>query len=260
MGLAIVISFALAAVFAQYISPYDPTRANLGVALQGPSLAHLLGTDHLGRDILSRIIHGGQTSLLMGVVAVGIAMAIGLPIGLVAGYYGKFWDLALMRLVDVMLSFPGLLLAILIVAVLGPSVENAMVAVGISSVPLFARLIRGSALSIKELEYVEAARVIGLNDAGIILKYILPNCLSPVLVQATLRIGTAILTAAGLSFLGLGAQPPLPEWGAMLSQGRDYIQMANHIAAFPGLAIMLVVLGFNLLGDALSESLNPQLG
>jgi peptide/nickel transport system permease protein len=218
-----------------------------------------MGQDQVGRDILTRVMYGGRLSLLVGFIAVGIAIVIGAPLGLVAGYVGGAMDLLLMRVVDLMMAFPGILLAILVVAVLGPGIQNVMLAVGVSGVPLYLRLMRASTLSVRQAEYVEAARVLGQTTPRILLSHIAPNCLAPLVVQATLRVGTAILTAASLSFLGLGVQPPTPEWGSMISEGRTYITTAPHMTIFPGMTIMLAVLGFNMLGDALNDALNPRL-
>jgi peptide/nickel transport system permease protein len=248
-----------AALVAPLLSPYDPQAVDLALAGQGPSAEHPLGGDELGRDLLTRILVGARLSLLTGFVAVGVALVVGLPAGLVAGYFGGVWDQALMRLMDLLLAFPTLLLAILIVMVLGPSAQSAMVAVGVASVPIFARLVRSATLTVRELAYVEAARGLGQSSREIIRRHVLPNVLSPVIVQSTLRTATAILTAAGLGFLGLGAQPPVAEWGLMLSQGRGHLQNAPHIVLFPSLAILLAVLAFNLVGDGLNDALNPRM-
>jgi peptide/nickel transport system permease protein len=259
LGIALIALLALAAVLAPTLAPHEPTALDLGRAYQPPSRAHWLGTDEVGRDILSRVLHGARLSLLTGVVAVAVALALGLPIGLTAGWAGRGVDVLLTGVVDVLLAFPTLLLAILIVTVLGAGAESAMLAVGLSSVPVFARLVRASTLTIRELDYVAAARAAGAGPAAILARHVLPNALSPLVVQSTLRTATAILTAAGLGFLGLGAQPPTAEWGLMLSQGRAYLQAAPHIVLFPSLAIMLAVLAFNLSGDALNDALNPRL-
>ncbi len=255
----IVLLLVLAALAAPLPSAYDPNLVDLSSTAQPPSAAHLLGTDELGRDELTRILYGGRITLLTGVVALIVALGIGLPAGLVAGYRGGLIDLGLMRLMDLMLAFPGLLLAILVVTILGPTAESAMVAVGVASIPSFALLVRAATLSLREMAYVEAARVTGLSWSGILWRHILPNTLPVVVVQSTLRMGTAILTAAGLGFLGLGAQPPAAEWGLMLNQGRAYLQMAPHIVVFPSLAILLAVIALNLAGDALNDALNPRL-
>ena len=228
--------------------------------MTSPGSEFLFGTDDKGRDILSRVLYGSQLSLLVGVVAVTIGACIGVPVGLVAGYYGGWWDTVLMRIIDVLLAFPGMLLALAIVSALGPSLFNVMLAVGIFSIPTFARLVRGSTLAVKKLEYVDAIRALGAGDGRILFIHILPNVLSPIIVQGTLRLATAILTAAGLSFLGMGAQPPSAEWGAMLSSGRDFIFSAPYVAIFPGLAIAFLVIGFNLFGDGLRDALDQRMG
>ncbi|MCP8615891.1 nickel transporter permease [Salirhabdus salicampi] len=251
--------FALVAIFAPWIAPYDPTQVDLMKKLQGPSWDHWMGTDDKGRDILSRVIMGSRLSLAVGVISVAIGAIVGIILGLVAGYYGRWLDTAIMRFIDVLLAFPGILLALAIISALGPSLINVMIAIGIFSIPTFARIVRGSTLSEKKMEYVDAIRSLGATDGRIIFVHILPNILSPIIVQGTLRLATAILSAAGLSFLGMGAQPPSPEWGAMLSQGRSFLYSAPHVAAFPGLAIAFVVLGFNLLGDGLRDVLDPRM-
>jgi ABC-type dipeptide/oligopeptide/nickel transport system permease subunit len=255
----IVTGFVLVALLAPLLAPEDPLKSHLARTLEAPSGEALLGRDELGRDVLSRIVHGAQISLSIGVVAVGIGILAGVPLGAVSGYFGRRVDLLAQRLVDIMLAFPGILLALVTVSILGQGLYTAMVAIGIVSIPAYARLVRGSVLSLKEREFVAAARALGHNDASILWRHILPNCLAPVLVQSTLQIGSAILSAAALGFLGLGAQPPTPEWGTMLSKGRDFLRVAPHITAFPGVAIMLVVLGFNLLGDGLRDALDPRL-
>jgi peptide/nickel transport system permease protein len=259
-GLWCLVALAVVALFAQLISPYDPIEVHLVTALQPPSAAHLFGTDEFGRDILSRIIYGARVAFQIGVLAAVIALGIGVTLGLIAGFYGgRFIDSLIMRCVDVMLGFPYLLLAMIIVAILGPSLTNAMIAVGIVNVPMYARLVRGSVLSIREREYVQACQAVGGTDLRIVLKHILPNVLGPIIIQATLGVGQAIINAAGLSFLGLGAQPPAAEWGAMLASGREYILRAPWVGAFPGMAIFVMVLGFNLMGDGLRDALDPKL-
>jgi peptide/nickel transport system permease protein len=241
------------------VSPYDPLDQEIPDRLQSPSGSHLFGTDALGRDIFSRIINGSRISLTVGIVAVSIALTIGVTLGLIAGYYGGIVDMILMRGVDIMLAFPGFLLALAIIAMLGPNLRNAMIAVGIGSSTGFARLVRGSVLSIKQNDYVVAAHVVGAPSSRIMRAHVLPNALTPVIVLATLELPAAILVAASLSFLGLGAQPPSPEWGAMLVDGRSYIQTAWWLITFPGLAIFVTVLGFNLFGNALQDATNPRL-
>jgi len=258
-GGVIAILLIIVALGAPYIAPYDPIQQDLANSLAAPSLTHLAGTDVHGRDIFSRIIHGTRISLRIGFLGMLLGCAIGVTLGLVSGYYGGWLDMAIMRLLDVQLAFPGLLLAICIIAVIGPGLENVIVAVGIFSVPTFARVTRGQVLSLKQQEFILAARMMGAQDARIMLNHLLPNAVAPILVLCTLRIATAILTAASLSFLGLGAQPPTPEWGAMLSDGRSYLTIAPHVATTPGLAILITVLSFNLLGDGLRDALDPRL-
>ncbi|PEJ56432.1 MULTISPECIES: nickel transporter permease [unclassified Bacillus (in: firmicutes)] len=259
VGGYIVLFYILVAIFAPLISPKDPFAIDLMHKLQTPSMEHWMGTDDKGRDILSRIIYGSRLSISVGFVSVLFGAVFGITLGLIAGYYGKWMDTIIMRVVDVLLAFPGILLALAIISALGPSLINVMVAVGIFSVPMFARIVRGSTLSVRKLEYIDAIRALGATDATIIFKHILPNILSPIIVQATLKLATAILSAAGLSYLGLGAQPPSPEWGAMLSSGRDYLFTAPHIALFPGIAISTLVLGFNIFGDGLRDALDPRM-
>ncbi len=259
VGMIIMGTFLLTAIFAPLIAPYDPIEQELVMRRRPPSQEHLLGRDDLGRDILSRIIFGARTSLQVGVMSVGFAIVIGAVIGAISGYLGGWVDNIVMRLMDIMLAFPALLLAIAIVTILGPGLLNMLYAIGIVSIPAYARIVRASVLSIKEQDYILAARAIGAPPSRILFRNIFPNTLTPLIVQATLGIGTAILDAAGLSFLGLGAQPPRPEWGAMLGQGRYAVFTAPHIVLFPGLAIMLTVLGFNLLGDGLRDALDPRL-
>jgi len=258
VGAWIVAFYFLVALLAPIIAPYDPLQVDLVNKLQGPSLDHWMGTDDKGRDILSRVIYGSQLSLAVGSVSVLIGAVLGVMLGLIAGYYGKLIDTVIMRFIDILLAFPGILLALAIISALGPSLINVMIAVGIFSVPTFARIVRGSMLSEKKKEYVDAIRALGASDFHIIVVHILPNIFSPIIVQGTLRLATAILTAAGLSFLGMGAQPPSPEWGAMLSDGRNFLWTAPHIATFPGLAIAFIVLGLNLFGDGLRDALDPR--
>ena len=266
VGGAIILAYILIAILAPWLAPHDPLHIQLDKSLIGPienwnmNGNFWFGTDDKGRDILSRILYGARLSLLVGVVAVGIGALIGVPMGLVAGYYGGWWDTILMRIIDVLLAFPGMLLALAIVSALGPSLFNVMLAVGIFSIPTFARLVRGSTLTVKRLEYIDAIRALGAGDLTIVTVHILPNVVSPIIVQGTLRLATAILTAAGLSFLGMGAQPPTPEWGAMLSNGRDFIFSAPYVAVFPGLAIAFLVIGFNLFGDGLRDALDQRMG
>ncbi len=257
-GSACTVLLVLGAVLAPVITPYDPTKITMRERLQTPSARHWLGTDQFGRDILSRIVHGTRVSLTVGLIAVGIGLGVGTVLGLVAGFYRRL-DYPIMGLMDVMLSFPQILLAIAIVAALGPGIFNAMIAVGIGAVPGFTRLTRSEVLSIREREYVEAGRALGARQARILVRYVLPNALSSTIVLGTLALATAILSAAILSFLGLGARPPMPEWGAMAAEGRGFIAQYPHIATFPSLAIFVVVLCFNLLGDGLRDALDPRL-
>lgn len=259
LGGVIVLLLLAAGILAPWIAPYDPTRQNLRASLKPPSLEHFFGTDVHGRDIFSRILFGAAISLRIGFLGSLLGGTIGVILGLVSGFYGGRVDMLVMRLVDVMLAFPGLLLAIAIIAAIGPGLENVIIAVGIFSVPTFTRVVRGSVLSVKQQDFIMAARTVGATDSRIMRYHLFPNILAPVLVLLTMRIATAILTAASLSFLGLGAQPPTPEWGAMLSDGREYMVLAPHVATFPGLAILLAVLGFNLFGDGLRDALDPRL-
>jgi peptide/nickel transport system permease protein len=258
-GLAILALLALMAIAAPLIAPYDPNAIAPIANLKGPSAAHLFGTDQFGRDILSRIFFGARLSFEVGFIAVGLAMICGIVLGLVAGYFGRTVDAMITVLIDIMLAFPGILLALAIIAILGPSLYNLMIAVGIAGIPAYTRLVRGTTLAAKQQAYVEAARVSGARDTAIMFRHILPNVLSPVIVLATLGIGSAILVGAALSFLGLGAKPPTPEWGAMLSAGRNYLSLAWWITFFPGLAIMLTVLSINMVGDGLRDALDPRL-
>ncbi len=259
VGLFIILLLIFAAIFADVIAPYGYDDQNLKDRLTPPGSEYILGTDNFGRDILSRIIYGARISLQVGFIAVGISAIIGGALGAIAGYYGGKLDNFIMRVMDVLLAIPGILLAISIVAALGPGLQNVMIAVGIGSVPSYARIVRASILSIRDQEFVEAARAVGASDFRIIMKHILPNSMAPIIVQATLGVASAILSAAGLSFIGLGIQPPTPEWGAMLSSGRDYLRDHWYVATFPGLAIMITIFGLNLLGDGLRDALDPRL-
>jgi ABC-type dipeptide/oligopeptide/nickel transport system permease subunit len=253
-----VLVFVLLAVFAPAAAPYGPTDADLSLRLARPSSQHWLGMDQQGRDLLSRIIYGGRVSLVIGIIAVGVAAAIGLPVGAIAGYRGGWIGHVLMTLIDILLSFPAILIAIIIVALFGPGIRNAMIAIGVAQMPLYARLIRGEVIRLRAETFVEAARALGLTERRILVRHVFPNAVGPVIVQSTLNLAGAILSAAYLGFLGLGAQPPIPEWGAMLSDGRTYLRTAPHVAIYPGLAVMLVVLGFNLFGDGLRDALDPR--
>jgi peptide/nickel transport system permease protein len=257
---AIILALAtLVAVVGPLLSPYDPTDGNLSTRLLAPSARFPLGTDGLGRDILSRLLYGARVAFQVGLISVSIAGFVGITIGLIAGFYGRGVDALLMSVVDVLLAFPYLLLALLIVTGLGPGLTNAMIAVGIVYVPIYVRLVRATVLSVKARDYVVAARALGASNRRIMVRHVLANSLAPIIVQASLTFGSAIVGAATLSFLGLGAQPPTPEWGAMLSDGREYMRPAPWVATFPGLAILLVAIGCNLLGDGLRDSLDPRL-
>jgi len=259
VGVGLIFAFAFMAIFAGQIAPYDPIEQDWKSVQQPPSGKHLLGTDELGRDLLSRIIYGARISMTIGIVSVSIGLAFGVAFGLLAGYFGGFVDSVLMRVTDIMLAIPYVLLAIAIVAILGPGLWNTMIAIGIVTIPQFTRIVRSSVIEIKTSTYVEAARAAGASHARIMLRHILTNSLSPIIVQSTLTIASAILNAAALGFLGLGAQPPKPEWGVMLSDGRLLLLVSPWIVTFPGIAIMLSVLGFNLLGDGLRDALDPRL-
>jgi ABC-type dipeptide/oligopeptide/nickel transport system permease subunit len=258
-GLAIVLVFVLCGVLAPLIAPYDPYKNDLMNVLMPPSAEHWFGTDELGRDLFSRVIYGARISLMEGVFSVGLAMVIGVPIGIASGYVGGRIDAVIMRLIDVLLAFPGVLLAIVIISVLGPGLTNAIIAVAVYTVPIFARLARGSTLVVKDEPYVEAARAAGLSDLRILSRHVFPNISATLFVMMTLRVAISILTAASLSFLGLGAQAPLPEWGAMLSNSRNAMLIAPHVALFPGAAIILLVFGLNLFQDGLRQVLDPKL-
>ncbi len=258
VGAGVILLIVVLAVFAPLIVPSDPLAQDVARGAQPPSATHWFGTDKLGRDIFARILYGARISLRIGFVAVGLAISLGTVIGLVAGYAGKRVEALLMGAMDVMLAFPPIILAIGITTILGPSINNLMLAVGIVYIPQYARLARSSVLAVKEHAYVEAARAIGAGVPAILGRHVLPNILAPLLVQATLGIATAELEAAGLSYLGLGARPPAPEWGAMLNDARDYWLSAPWALIFPGVSITVLVLGFNLLGDGLRDALDPQ--
>lgn len=258
-GSLILAPILLAAAAAPWVAHRDPLALQLGHVLAPPDARAWFGTDNLGRDLFSRIVHGARLSLLSSAAAVALGLVLGVPVGLLAAYWGGWVDLFLMRIIDVLLSFPSILVAIVAVSILGTGVVNAVLAIGIASTPLYARLSRSAALSVQALEFVTAARALGQRDAAIILRHILPGCVTPIVVQSTVHMATALLTIAGLSFLGLGAQPPSPEWGALISASRQYVRVAPHLAIFPGLAITISVLGLNLLGDGLNDLLNPRL-
>lgn len=266
IGLVILVFFTLLALLAPILLPYSiTTDGNLAQRLQSPSVLHLLGTDGLGRDELHRLVYGAQISLRVGIVAVLIGGTIGTLLGLVSGFWGKVMvlgislDTLIMRFIDIMLAFPGLLLAIAAVAVIGPSLDNTMLIIGLLSPPAYARVMRSMVLSVSQRDHIVAARALGGSDLRILFRHIFPNCMSPLIVQATLGVADAILAAAGLGFLGLGAVPPTPEWGAMISDSLKYLPTAPYLIFFPGVAVMLTVLAFNLLGDGLRDALDPQI-
>ncbi|MGG3956240.1 nickel transporter permease [Bhargavaea massiliensis] len=259
VGSGIVLFFILLAVFAPFIAPYDMNDQQLSMRLQAPSKEHIFGTDDFGRDIFSRVVYGARISLWVGFFSVLGSVVIGSLLGIIAGYYGRWIDAVISRIFDIMLAFPSILLAIGIVAVLGPSLKNALIAIAVINIPNFGRLIRSRVLSIKQEEYITAAKAIGMSDARILFHHILPNSMAPIIVQGTLAIATAIIEAAALGFLGLGAQPPNPEWGKMLADSKAYLTQAPWTMIFPGLAIMLTVLGFNLMGDGLRDALDPRM-
>jgi peptide/nickel transport system permease protein len=257
-GLAVVMFFIVLAVFAPWIAPHDPLGTSWSAVRAAPGAAHWFGADELGRDVLSRIIWGARASLLAGVVSVSISLALGVPIGMAAGYLGRWVDALISRLTDAMLACPFLILAIALAAFLGPSLTNAMIAIGISATPIFIRLTRAQVLSAKSEDYVEAARALGNPHLRIALRHILPNIVAPLIVQATLAIAAAVIAEASLSFLGLGQQPPAPSWGSMLNTARNYVDQAPWMAIWPGVSIFLLVLSFNLLGDGLRDALDPR--
>ncbi|MBI5653137.1 MAG: ABC transporter permease [Chloroflexi bacterium] len=259
IGLALLLLLFAASIFAPVFMPHDPEKLKLSQALIAPGAQFLLGTDHLGRDMLTRLLYGARLSLTIGFLAVAFGLAVGLPLGAISGYYGKWVDLVIQRFADILLAFPSFLLALSLVAMLGVGLQNIIISVGISAVPSFIRLVRGSVLTIREQTYVESARSVGVRDGRIIWLHVLPNAMAPVIVQATLNLGSAILIAAGLGLLGLGVQPPTPACGSMLGEGRNYIFSHPYMATFPGLAIFIAVLGFNLLGDGLRDALDPRL-
>ena len=258
LGLCIILFLVFLALFGRFIMPYDPNMQDMGNTLAMPSSEHLFGTDQLGRDIFSRVIDGTKISLRVGLSAVAIALSIGTVLGALAGYRGGRTDTVIMRIMDMMLSIPSILLAITFMAALGKGIDKAVIAIGLVSIPEYARIVRGSILSIKENDYVQAAKVIGNKDGRIIFRHILPNVLSSLIVRATLGISTAVLDTAALGFLGLGVQPPYAEWGDMLGRARGFIFQAPHTLVFPGLAITITVLAFNLLGDGLRDAIDPK--
>ncbi len=259
IGGYLILFFIIVAVVGPLLTVHDPFEVDYSKILLAPSTTHWLGTDHNGRDVFTRIVHGMSITLTIGFSSVTVGALIGIPLGILSGYYGRMLDTVLMRCIDVLLAFPGILLALSLVSVLGGSVRNLIIAVGVFSIPSFARIVRGSTMAVRKLEYIDAVRALGASDLRIIFRHILPNILSPIIVQATIRIAISILIASALSFLGLGPKPPTPEWGAMLSQARSYMYDHPHTALFPGLAIVSVVLSFNIFGDGLRDAYDPRL-
>ena len=258
-GLAVLLGVVLLGGLAPVLAPFDPLAQGVGTPLQPPSLGHWAGTDSFGRDVLSRIIYGARIALVVGVVSVALAMLVGVTLGLVAGYYGGWLDVVIMRVMDGLFAFPIIILAIAMMAIMGFGVTNVIVAVAVGFVAPFARVTRGDVLAVKEEPYVEAARLAGVASPAVILRHVLPNVLAPIIVQAALRVSGAIITEAGLSFLGLGPPPPTPVWGSMIAEGRNFIVMAPHISTIPGIALMVTIVGLNLLGDGLRDTLDPRL-
>ena len=258
-GLSVLLVIVLTSVFAPLLAPYDPVAQGVGPPLQRPSLEHWAGTDSFGRDLLSRIIYGARIALVVGVVSVALAMLIGVSLGLAAGYYGGWLDIVVMRTMDALFAFPIIILAIAMMAIMGFGVLNVIIAVAVGFIAPFARVTRADVLAVKEEPYVEAARLAGVASRAIIVRHVLPNVMAPIIVQAALRVSGAIITEAGLSFLGLGPPPPNPVWGSMIAEGRNFIVMAPHVSTFPGIALMLAIIGLNLLGDGLRDTLDPRL-
>jgi ABC-type dipeptide/oligopeptide/nickel transport system permease subunit len=258
-GLAVLAVIVLMSVFAPVLAPYDPIAQGVGPPLQRPSIEHWAGTDSFGRDLLSRIIYGARIALIVGVVSVVLAMVIGVTLGLAAGYYGGWLDIVVMRVMDALFAFPIVILAIAMMAVMGFGVINVIIAVGVGFIAPFARVTRADVLAVKEEPYVEAARLAGVSAPAIIARHVLPNVMAPIIVQAALRVSGAIITESGLSFLGLGPPPPTPVWGSMIAEGRNFIVMAPHVSTYPGIALMIAIVGLNLLGDGLRDTLDPRL-
>jgi ABC-type dipeptide/oligopeptide/nickel transport system permease subunit len=258
-GLAVLLAVVAMAVLAPVLAPYDPLAQGVGAPLQGPSASHWAGTDSFGRDMLSRIIYGARIALVVGILSVLLAMVVGVTLGLVAGYHGGVVDALIMRVMDGLFAFPIIILAIAMMAVVGFGVSNLIVAVAVGFIAPFARVTRGDVLAVKEEPYIEAARLAGVGSATIITRHVLPNVLAPIIVQGALRVSGAIITEAGLSFLGLGPPPPTPVWGSMIAEGRNFIVMAPHISTYPGIALMVTIVGLNLLGDGLRDTLDPRL-
>ncbi|EXJ24407.1 Dipeptide transport system permease protein DppC [Alkalibacterium sp. AK22] len=258
IGAIMILILFMIAIIGPMLTDVSPNAQDLTNRLATPNADNWFGTDHLGRDIFTRIVHGMSITLRVGFFSVLIGMSVGVTLGVISGYYGKWVDTIIMRFMDILLAFPGILLALAVVSVLGGSLNNVIISVAVFSIPVFARISRGSTLEVRQLEYIEAVKALGASDLRIISLHVLPNILSPIIVQATLNIATSVLTASGLSFLGMGAQPPTPEWGAMLSDGRNYMWDAPHVATIPGLAIVVVVLAFNIFGDGLRDALDPK--
>lgn len=258
-GLAVFLGIVAMAIFADVLAPYDPLLQNAAETLHGPSARHWAGTDSFGRDLLSRIIHGARIALLVGILAVLLALVVGVALGLISGYYGGIVDTLIMRVMDGLAAFPIIILAIALMAVMGLGVRNVILAIAVGYIAPFARVTRGDVLAVKEEAYIEAARLAGVRNAAIIFRHVLPNVLAPIIVQGALRVSGAIITEAGLSFLGLGPPPPTPVWGSMVSEGRNFLVLAPHVSTFPGIAIMLTVVGLNLFGDGLRDTFDPRL-
>jgi peptide/nickel transport system permease protein len=258
-GLGVFVAIVVMALCADFIAPYNPLEQNYARLMEGPSVDHWLGTDSFGRDMLSRIIYGARIALIVGILAVLLAMVVGVTLGLISGYYGGIIDSVIMRVMDGVFAFPILILAIALMAVMGFGVRNVIIAVTVVSIAPFARVTRGDVLAVREEPYIEAARLAGIRNSAVIFRHVLPNVLAPIIVQGALRVSAAIITEAGLSFLGLGPPPPTPVWGSMIAEGRNFIVMAPHISTFPGIALMITVVGLNLLGDGLRDSLDPKL-
>jgi ABC-type dipeptide/oligopeptide/nickel transport system permease subunit len=258
-GLVVLIAIIVMSLFAPVLAPYDPVAQGVGPALQRPSAAHWAGTDSFGRDMLSRIIYGARIALVVGVVSVALAMVIGVTLGLAAGYYGGWLDIVVMRVMDGLFAFPIIILAIAMMAIMGFGVANVIIAVAVGFIAPFARVTRADVLAVKEEPYIEAARLAGISSPAIIARHVLPNVMAPIIVQAALRVSGAIITESGLSFLGLGPPPPTPVWGSMIAEGRNFIVMAPHVSTFPGIALLIAIVGLNLLGDGLRDTLDPRL-
>ena len=259
IGGYLILFLVIVAIIGPHLTTYDPFLPDYSVKFESPSSDHWFGTDHHGRDIFTRVIHGLGITMIIGVLATLLGGFVGILLGVVSGYYGGKVDTIIMRMMDILLAFPGILLALALISVLGPSRQNVIIAIALFAVPTFARIVRGSTLAVKNLEYIDAMKALGASDFRIIMRHIFPNILSPIIVQGSVFIASAVLSASGLSFLGLGEQPPSPELGALLSDGRDYIWNAGHIALYPGLVIMLIVLAFNILGDGLRDALDPKM-